>query len=273
MQGNSGTTSGTYNFGSQFTNSEISLEVMSRVQVRGTGIQQHHMADFRRSLNLALQSLVNRGINLFQIEQGVIQLVVGQATYVMAPEIVSIADAYYNIIQSTGAGPDWSAPQADVSEPIVTNDPQIVITSSIDRWLRPFGRADYARLPNKRIQGPTINYWLDRLGPPQQSTLTVWPIPQSGYPNEAITYFALRQTQDANLENNETPDVPARFVDWLCANCALRMARKYAPEMIGQEGSGGLLDDEKEAWAWAEREDTEKSEILIRPSIYAYYNL
>src|SRR5262249_49095197 len=137
----------------------------------------------------------------------------------------------------------------------------------------PFGRADYARIPNKRSQGPTINYWFDRLGPPQRCTLTVWPIPQSGYPSEAITYFALRQSQDANLENNETPDVPARFVDWLCANGAVRMARKYAPGLIGQPGSGGLMDDEHEAWTYAAREDTEKSEIEIRPSIYTYYNL
>ena len=273
MQGNSGTTSGNYNFGNQFGNQEVALEALSRCQIRGTGIQSHHMADMRRSLNLSLQALNNRGINLFQVEQFVIQLVAAQATYIMPPEVVSITDAYFNIIQSTGAGPDFPAPDANWAQPIVTEGPETVITNSIDRWLRPFGRADYARVPNKNIPGPPINYWFNRLGPPQYSTITFWPVSATGYPSFAVTCFALRSSQDANLQNNETPDVPARFVDWLCADVAMRLARKYNPQLIGPPGGGGLLDDAAEAWKWAESEDTEKSEISIRPEISRYWQM
>lgn len=137
----------------------------------------------------------------------------------------------------------------------------------------PFGRADYARVPDKQVPGQPTSYWFNRLGPPNQTTVTFWPIPTFGYPTEAVTLFCLRSAQDANLPNNETPDVPARFVDWLCANVALRLARKYAPKLIGPPGGGGLLDDEKEAWMWAMSEDTEKSEIKIRPDFSGYFRI
>lgn len=267
-------TSGTYLFGTTFANGDLSLEALSRCQIRGTSITQNHTADLNRSLNLALQALNNRSINLFQVEQIVLELVAGQATYTLGQEVVSIADCYYNILLSTGAGPDMDAPSYDPSEPIITNDPtQLVITSSLDRWLRPFGRSDYARVPNKQIPGLPVNYWFNRLGPPNPTTVTFWPVPFVGYPSAAMTLFCLRSAQDANLTNSETPDVPARFVDWLCANVAMRMARKYAPSLIGAPGAGGLLDDEREAWQWAAAEDTEKSQINIRMDMSSFFRV
>jgi hypothetical protein len=87
-----------------------------------------------------------------------------------------------------------------------------------------------------------------------------------------MTYFAVRQLQDANLPNGETPDVPNRFLDALCADGALRMARKYKPAMIGTPGSGGLLDERNEAWAIATAEDTEKAPIYFRPDMGGYWS-
>ncbi len=267
------TTSGTYNFGGEFANSDVVLEAFSRCQVRGPSLTGVHMADARRSLNLALQALSNKGINLFQLEQNVIQLIEGQATYQLPPEVVSISDAYYNIILNTGAGPDLDFPTYDPSQPIIVNDPQTVITGSIDRWLKPFGHDDYAMIAYKLIPGPPTSYWVNRLGPPLPLTITFYPVPFVGYPSAAVTYFALRMAQDANLPNNESPDVATRFYDWLCANLAKRLARKYAPQLIGAPGAGGLLDDETEAWALAASEDTEKSEVFIRPSMSAYWRV
>jgi hypothetical protein len=273
MASNPGSTSGTYNFANQWSTGDTVLEALSRCQIRGTAIDQHHMADAWRSINLSLQALNNRSINLFQVEQFVIELVTGQATYPVPPEVISLADVYYNIINSIGPGPDWSTPAYDPSQPIVTNDPQIIITQSQDRWLRPLGRADYARIPNKTIPGTPTSYWFNRIGPPNPTTVTFWPVPQQGYPNFAATCFALRSAQDAGLAGGELPDVVNRFLDWLCADVALRLARKYQPTLIGQPGSGGLLDDANEAWRWAETEDTEKAEISVRPDIYLYFRM
>lgn len=268
-----GATSGTYQFASNFGVSDLALEAMSRSGIRGTAVDQHHTADVQRSINLSLQNLSNRGINLFQVQQFVIELVTAQATYAVPAEVVSLTEVYYNTIITTGSGPDYSAPNYDPSQPIITNDPQIGITQSQDRWLRPLGRADYARIPNKQIPGTPTTYWFNRIGPPNPMTVTVWPVPYAGYPSFALTCFALRVAQDANTANGELPDVPGRFLDWLCAEVALRMARKYRPELIGAPGGGGLLDDAAEAWRWAEIEDTEKSEIGVRLQIGRYLQL
>jgi len=272
-QGTPGTPSGTYGFSQSFSNAEILFEALSRCQVRGTAVQQHHMTDGRRSINLALQSWTNRGLNLFQLEQNVIQLVANQATYQVPFEVVSIADAYYNIITSTGAGPAYDFPSYDPSQPTVANDPQIVITQSSDRWLRPFGHADYARLPNKTSPGTPTSYWFNRIGPPAPTAITFWQPPSVGYPQAAVTYFAVRMIQDANLQNGEAADVVARFLDALCADVAHRMARKYAPQLIGAPGAGGLLDERNDAIQIAMGEDTEKSEVKVMPDIGRYYRM
>jgi len=272
MQGTPGSPSGTYNF--QLANSALVLEAYSRCGIRPTALNSNHMQDATRSLNLALQSWANKGLSLFTLVQNVIQLVAGQATYILPAEIVSISDAYYNTIISTGAGPDFDAPLYDPSEPIVSNDPQIVITSSQDRWLQPRGHSDYAMIPNKQLQGNPNLYWIDRLGPPYQLTMTLWPVPLIAYPAAAVTYFGVRQIQDANLQSGETSDVPNRFIDALCAEVAWRLARKYAPTMIGSAGSGGLLDDRNEAWLSAVGEDVAKGEpTMIAGNISRYWNL
>src|SRR5262245_5434056 len=105
-QGNPGTSSSTYSAPSLFTNAAGVFEADSRCGIRGTALQQHHMADARRSLTLTLQSWANKGKNLFTLEQKVIQLVTGQATYSIPPEVVSITDAYYNTVSLIGPGPD-----------------------------------------------------------------------------------------------------------------------------------------------------------------------
>lgn len=271
MVGTPGSPSGSNTL--SFSNAEIGLEAWSRCGIRPTELEQHHSSDLTRSINLCLQAWANKGINLFSIEQNVISLVAAQASYILPPEVLSVTDAWFNQILSTGAGPDWDAPLYDPSEPIVSNDPQIVITQSQDRWLQPMGRADYARIPNKTMQAPPTGYWVDRLGPPYQLTMTVWPVPNVSYPNAALTYFAVRQLQTANLMNGEIADVPNRHLDALCADVAMRLARKYAPERIGTPGSGGLRDDRDEAWGLASAEDTEKAPTHIAPRLTSYYRV
>jgi hypothetical protein len=273
LQGNPGAPSRTYGFAASFSNADCLFEAFSRCRIRGTSLTQHHMTDGRRSLGLALQSFVNKGVNLFQLEQRVIELQLGVATYVLPPEIVSITDLYYNTIQSTGPGPDLDAPSYDPSQPIASSNPNVSITESTDRWLKPFGHADFARLPDKTSLGVPTNYWVNRLGPPAPTTITLYKPPSVGWPLAAVTYFGVRSIQDANLQNGETPDVVARFLDALVADVAHRVARKYSPELIGAKGSGGLLDDRDEAWDLAASEDTEKSEVFIRPSIGRYFRM
>src|SRR5580693_5077754 len=162
-QGTPGTPSGTYNgVASAFSNAECLFEAYSRCKIRGPSLTQEHMTDGRRSIQLALTAWTNKGVNLFQLVQRVIQLVAGVATYVLPPEIVSITDLDYNTITSTGSAPDFDSQSYDPSLPIVSADPIVAITQSSDRWLKPFGHADYARLPDKTTPGTPTNYWMNR---------------------------------------------------------------------------------------------------------------
>lgn len=272
-QGTPRTTSGTYTQALGFTNAECLFEAYSRIGLRGTALEQQHMTDGRRSIQLALLAWSNKGVNLFQLEQKVIQLEEGKATYLMPPEVVSITDAYYNTIQSLGVGSDFDSPSYDPSQPMVTADPAVTIAQSTDRWLLPMDHAEYARFSNKYQLGQISRYWFNRVGPPAPTTITFYQPPSQGWPQAAVTYFAVRLPQDANLANGEIPDVVTRFLDALIAETARRVARKYAPQLIGTRGSGGLLDDAEEAWLLASAEDTNKNQAYIRPDLFRYFQM
>ena len=251
------------------------LEAFARCQIRPTALTSDHLADARRSLNLALQSWANKGLLLFTLEQNTIQLVQGQAAYILPPEVVSIADAYYSTIIGTGQGPDWDAPLYNPSQPIVTNDPQVVITQSQDRWLQPRGHADYAMIPNKQMEGyRQLSTGSSGLGRRTSLSRRSGRCRQSPIRRAAVTYFAVRQIQDAGLQNGETPDAPTRYLDALSAELAWRLARKYAPALIGGSGAGGLLDDRDESWEAAIAEDVDKgAPISIGGELFRYWNV
>lgn len=107
------TTSGTNSF--FLDNSDIVLEAFDRCQIRPTAITRQHMISATRSLNLCLQAMGNRGVNLWSVDLQTIPLVQGQATYTLPSDTVSLLDAYrstfintqnvsFNVSFSTGIG-------------------------------------------------------------------------------------------------------------------------------------------------------------------------
>ena len=119
----------------------------------------------RRSINLMLADWGNRGINLFTIEQGTINLVQGTNTYDLPVDTVDLLD---HVIR-TGAGN-----QATQSDLTITR-----ISSST-----------YATIPNKLAQARPIQVWVQRLtgqaypatsdyspGATAHPRVTLWPTP------------------------------------------------------------------------------------------------
>jgi len=107
------TTSGTNSF--FLDNSDIVLEAFDRCQIRPTALTRQHMISATRSLNLCLQSMSNRGVNLWEVDLQTIPLVQGQATYNLPADTVSVLDAYrssfintntanFNVAITTGSG-------------------------------------------------------------------------------------------------------------------------------------------------------------------------
>ena len=200
----------------------------------------------RRSMNLLFADWANRGINMWTIEQGTINLVQGQNTYDLPIDTVDLIEHQIR----TGAGNQYT--QADLT----------ITRISVDT---------YTTIPNKLSQGRPIQVWIQRmtgaqypagLGPNGTSSttnidnpkITVWPTPDGSQPYQFV-YWRLRRIQDAGT-GVSTFDVPFRMIPCLAAGLAYYMALKIP----GAEARLPVLKQQyDEAWEMAATEDREKA--------------
>jgi hypothetical protein len=236
------TTSGTSSFNLDL--SEIIEEAFERCGSELRSGYDHRTA--RRSLNLLFADWANRGINMWTIEQGTINLVQGQNTYNLPVDTVDLIEHKIR----TGAGNQYT--QADLT----------ITRISVDT---------YTTIPNKLSQGRPIQVWIQRmsgaqypvgLGPngTNPSTnidnpkITVWPTPDGSQPYQFV-YWRLRRIQDAG-DGVNTFDVPFRMIPCLAAGLAYYMALKIP----GAEARLPILKQQyDEAWEMAATEDREKA--------------
>jgi hypothetical protein len=236
------TTSGTSAFNLDL--SEIVEEAFERC---GSELRSgYDMRTARRSMNLLFADWANRGINMWTIEQGTINLVQGQSTYDLPVDTVDLIEHQIR----TGAGNQFT--QADLT----------ITRISVDT---------YTTIPNKLSQGRPIQVWIQRmsgakypagLGPNGTNTttnvdnpqITVWPTPDGSQPYQFI-YWRLRRIQDAG-DGVNTFDVPFRMIPCLAAGLAYYMALKIP----GAEARLPVLKQQyDEAWEMAATEDREKA--------------
>jgi hypothetical protein len=236
------TTSGTSSFNLDL--SEIVEEAFERC---GSELRSgYDMRTARRSMNLLFADWANRGINMWTIEQGTINLVQGQNTYDLPVDTVDLIEHQIR----TGAGNQFT--QADLT----------ITRISVDT---------YTTIPNKLAQGRPIQVWIQRmsgakypagLGPNGTNTstnvdnpqITVWPTPDGSQPYQFI-YWRLRRIQDAG-DGVNTFDVPFRMIPCLAAGLAYYMALKIP----GAEARLPVLKQQyDEAWEMAATEDREKA--------------
>jgi len=213
----------------------LTLYAFSLCGIRRTAILQEHMADARMAAGLMLTSWDNDTPNLWRVDLVTETLVEGTATYAVDPSVIMVLDAYIR----TGEG-----------------------DTQTDRIIWPVSRTEYAAYPNKELQAPPTSFWFDRLLSP---TITMWPVPdgQQGY---ELHYYAVFQTQDANLANGETADVPPRWLDAFSWGLAARLAVSYAPDR-----AVALDAKAKEALEIARQQDVENTPMYLAPAIGGYY--
>ena len=188
----------------------------------------------RRSLNLLFADWSNRGVNLWTIDSGTINLVAGTATYILPVDTVDLID---HVIR-TGAGS--ASTQADLTCTRISS-------------------STYATLPNKLTPGRPLQIWIQRLEAPQ---VTIWPVPDSAQTYQLI-YWRLRRIQDAGNGAN-TPDVPFRFLPALVAGLAYYLALKVPG---GLDRLQMLQQQYTEAWQLASDEDREKATLRLVPRV------
>jgi|ERR1700748_658535 len=224
--------SGTFSF--NLSNASIAQQAFARIQVRRPQILAEHMADAYAETNLMLQGLSNLAPNLWTVDLVSVPLVQGTATYSVDPSIIMILDAYISFVNSPAS----------------------------DRLIFPISRTEYASYPNKQAQGTPSVFWLDRLIDP---SVTLWYVPdQSG--TYTLNYYACRQIQDANFPAGEVPNVPSRWLDYMVAGLAHRMARIYAPAVEAARKA-----DADEAWKIAATADVENVDLVLAPQLENYY--
>lgn len=188
----------------------------------------------RRSMNLLFADWANRGINLWTVEQGTINLTQGTNTYNLPDDTVDLIE---HVIR-TGAGN---------------------VSTQVDLTITRISVSTYSSIPNKLQQARPIQVWINRQTPTPQ--ITVWPTPdQTG--TYQFVYWRLRRIQDAGAGGTYTQDVPFRFIPCLVAGLAYYLSMKIPGAM---ERMQVLKQQYDEAWDLASTEDREKAAVRFVP--------
>ena len=222
------TTSGTTAFNLEFP--ELVEESFERA---GAELRSgYDLKTARRSMNLLFADWANRGINLWTIDSGTLNMLAGTATYVLPVDTVDLIDH----VVRTGAGN--ASTQADLT-------------------CNRISASTYATIPNKLSPGRPLQIWIQRLEIPQ---VTVWPVPDHSSTYQLV-YWRLRRIQDAGNGAN-TPDVPFRFLPALVSGLAYYLALKIPG---GLERLQMLKDQYDNDWKLASDEDRDKSTLRLVP--------
>ena len=225
------TTSNTTAFNMDFT--EIAEEAFERA---GREMRSgYDLRTARRSMNLLTIEWQNRGINMWTIDDGTINLVKGQTTPYDLP-----ADTIDLLEHQIRTGNGNAATQTDLT---------------ISR----ISVSTYASIPNKLSQGRPIQLYIERLR--DAPKVNVWPIPDNN--DYVLYYWRMRRIQDAG-NGAETADMNFRFFPCLVAGLAYYIAMKL-PDMTDRVPMLKSIYDEQ--FQMAAGEDREKTSARFVPRI------
>ncbi len=192
-----------------------------------------------RSMNLMTIEFQNRGINMWTIDEGEIDLIEGVEEYDLPADTIDLMDH----VVRTGAGNASTQSDLTISRISVST---------------------YATIPNKLTQGRPIQVWVRRLR--DNPKIVVWPVPDQGTaldPYYIFKYWRMRRIDDAGTGAN-TQDANFRFLPAIAAGLAYYIAMKFpdlAPRMQ-------MLKQEYEfQFDLAAQEDREKASVRFVPRI------
>jgi hypothetical protein len=228
-------TSGTSSF-----NLDLNLLIEEAFERCGAELRTgYDLRTARRSLNLLTIEWANKGINLWTIEQGSIEMVQGQITYNLPVDTIDLFD--HVIRTQTGQA------QTDININRISAD-------------------TYLTIPNKNAQGRPIQVWINRQSGAQTPSgiqypnINVWPAPdQDNY--YTFVYYRLRRIQDAG-EGITEQDIPFRMLPAMVAGLAYHLSLKLPGAIERTQMLKAMYD---EAWDQAADEDREKAPLRLAP--------
>lgn len=199
------------------------------------GVNQPTGADLRsgrRSLNLLLQEMANRGEMLWATETYPIAVLTGTTTVTLPADTLSISDVSVTRTGST----DGELP------------------------LSPLGISDYRLMPNKTQTGRPLVWVLNRER--DTPTLTLWPVTDAAY---SMVIERRRRLQDCTAYT-QTLDVPMRFLPAVIAGLAWNLADKRPAQV--DPGRRAELQARWEAELdRAMTEDRERLSMVVVPDL------
>jgi len=204
-------TSGTTTF--ELDVSDTIEEAYERLQIELRSGYQAKTA--RRSLNLLLQHLSNKQINLWKLVLTSQALVQGTTSYTLASNITDITDV---VLRRDGK----------------------------DTTMGRLSRAEYQTRPNKTTQGRPSQFWLERLVTP---VLHIYQAPSNS--TDTVRFYAMERIEDISTAQN-TINIPSRFLPAITSGLTYYLAQKFKPEriadtkMLYEEELNQALDEDRE---------------------------
>lgn len=147
----------------------------------------------RRSLNVMFQDWMNRGVNLWTVNEVNLTLTSGTDTYAL--------NAY----------------DVDLMEVAVRR-------SGIDYTIDRITREDYLNIPNKTQTGRPTQIYFERTSTP---SIKLWPVPDNS--TDVLVSYRVQRIEDADALTNDV-DVPSRFIPCMVSGLAYYLALKNAPD-------------------------------------------
>jgi len=228
------TTSGTTSFNMDFT--EIAEEAWERA---GREMRSgYDLRTARRSMNLMTIEWQNRGINMWTIDEGTINLVDGTSQYNLPADTIDLLEHQIR----TGSGNQATQSDLTISRISVST---------------------YASIPNKLSRGRPIQIYIERLR--DNPVVNVWPVPDNN--NYVLYYWRMRRIEDAG-SGVQTADMNFRFFPVLVAGLAYYIAMKI-PELADRIPM--LKAAYEEQFELAAGEDREKTSARFVPRVGRIY--
>jgi hypothetical protein len=224
------TTSGSTAFNMDFT--EIAEEAWERA---GREMRSgYYLRTARRSMNLMTIEWQNRGINMWTIDSGTVNLVKGTSQYTLPADTIDLME--HQIRTNSGN----SNTQSDLT---------------ISR----ISVSTYASIPNKLSEGRPIQLYVERLR--DAPKVNVWPVPDND--DYVLYYWRMRRIEDAG-SGIQTADMNFRFFPCLVAGLAYHISMKV-PELVERIPMLKAVYDEQ--FDMAAGEDREKTSARFVPRI------
>ena len=241
-------TSGTTTFESGFLIDDVIEEAYDRVGLRS--VSGYQLKSARRSLNIMFQEWANRGLHYWEIGNANLDLVEGQASYILYRSATDGTSA--TTIPASLYGVD------DILE--ATFRTNRGTSTQNDSALTKINRSTYSGLSNKLSKGQPTQYYVQRFI--DNITLNIYPTPDATAAAKEVSFYYVKRIEDVGGYSN-TADVPYRFVPCMVAGLAYYLSQKYKPELVQQMKL--LYEDE---FNRALTEDGSSSSTYITPQAY-----